>query len=107
MLFAGHESFHIREGWIRKGLLAIADDPFFFSREDCVDQLGVGRNMVKAIRYWLRATQVADSTTEKVDGKATTHFTLTPLGQTVFEHDPYLEDRLVAAYIVAHEFYLQ
>lgn len=31
MLFAAHESFHIREGWLRKGLLGIERNPLPFS----------------------------------------------------------------------------
>ena len=57
--FGRHESFPLRFGWITKGLDALADDPKIFTREDATVVLGVGKNMVNSIRYWLQATRVA------------------------------------------------
>jgi|RhiMetdeSRZDD1v2_1073273.scaffolds.fasta_scaffold3827553_2 hypothetical protein len=48
MHFAAHESFHIRDGWLRKGLLNIERNPYLFSEEHAGDDLGVGRNMVSS-----------------------------------------------------------
>src|SRR3989442_15414290 len=38
------------------------------------DDLGVGRNMVSAIRYWLQATGLAVAVPEKTDGKRSVRF---------------------------------
>ena len=52
----GHESFYIREGWLRKGTIAIKEDPYLLSNlQVAIDKLGVGSAMVKSIRYWLQA----------------------------------------------------
>ena len=52
----GHESFYIREGWLRKGTIAINEDPYILSNlQVAIDKLGVGSAMVKSIRYWLQA----------------------------------------------------
>ena len=51
----GHETFILREGWLAKGLKAVSDNPKVFSEYAGADALGVGTNMAKAIRYWLRA----------------------------------------------------
>ena len=51
----GHETFILREGWLAKGLKAVADNSRVFSENAGADALGVGTNMAKAIRYWLRA----------------------------------------------------
>ena len=48
--FARHETFHPRYGWFRKGLAAAAHRPAVFAREDAPVELGVGKNMVRAIR---------------------------------------------------------
>lgn len=81
----GHESFVIREGWLTKGMKAVHDDSKVFSINSGADALGVGTNMAKSIRYWMR---VANLTKENVkEGVA-----LTELGKTIFENDPYLED---------------
>lgn len=59
--FARHETFHPRFGWIKKGFDAAANDPEIFSREDAHIQLGVGKNMGAAIKYWCSAFKVIES----------------------------------------------
>jgi hypothetical protein len=49
--FARHETFHPRWGWIRKAFVA-AENPRVFNADDATLQLGVGKNMVRAIRFW-------------------------------------------------------
>ena len=50
--FARHETFHPRYGWFRKAYAAAAEDPFVFAQPDAPVVLGVGKNMVRAIRFW-------------------------------------------------------
>jgi hypothetical protein len=92
MYFGAHESFHIREGWLRKGLLGIEKNPYLFSDPYPGDELGVGHNMVSAIRYWLQATRLAKAQTELKDGKKVVRFSRTPLAEVILKHDPYLEE---------------
>ena len=86
--FGRHESFPLRFGWITKGLDALAEDPKVFTRDDATVVLGVGKNMVASIRYWLQATRIV-----RRDPK--THI-LSPsyIARVVFgeDGDPYLED---------------
>jgi len=56
--FARHETFHPRYGWLKKGFAAAAADPHIFHRADATTRLGVGKNMVRAIRYWCSAYKV-------------------------------------------------
>ena len=52
-VFSGHESFAIRYGWLPKLHEAITADPqVFTSDERAILALGLGRNMVKSIRFW-------------------------------------------------------
>jgi hypothetical protein len=51
-VFARHETFHPRFGWLKKGFDLAKQDPDIFLREDAPVRLGVGKNMVSAIRYW-------------------------------------------------------
>ena len=60
--FGRHESFPLRFGWITKGLDALAQDANVFAAEDATVTLGVGKNMVAAMRYWLLATGMAERT---------------------------------------------
>ena len=90
MLLAAHESFHLRQGWLRKGLRGIEEHPDLFVREDASDLLGVGRNMVSAIRYWLLAARLATARTDIVDGKRTSRFNQTDFARLVLKHDPFI-----------------
>lgn len=56
LVFSGHESFTCRYGWLPKLHEAVADDPTIFeSPERAILRLGIGRNMVKSIRFWADA----------------------------------------------------
>ena len=52
--FSGHESFPCKALWLQKGYAFIIKGRDF-NAPDSVIELGVGKNMVSAIRYWLRA----------------------------------------------------
>ena len=79
-----HESFSIREGWLAKGLNSVKNNNKIFSSPDATDELGVGYNMVKSLKYWMYATGlIKDSNKEIV---------ITDFGELVLKYDRYLED---------------
>ncbi|MBS1758864.1 MAG: DUF4007 family protein [Bacteroidetes bacterium] len=82
--FSGHDSFQCRQLWLKKGFDFVQDGQSFNS-EDAVVKLGVGKNMVSAIRYWLKAFNIIDSKDNP------TKFG-TKLFNTENGYDPYLED---------------
>lgn len=51
--FSGHESFPCRTLWLKKGYDFIKNNGDF-NKDDAVVKLGVGKNMVSAIRYWYK-----------------------------------------------------
>ena len=52
-VFSGHESFACRYGWLPKLYDAAVDDPALFaSDDDAMLRLGLGRNMLKSLRFW-------------------------------------------------------
>jgi len=52
--FSGHESFPCKSLWLKKGYdFVVAGNDF--NSPEAVIELGVGKNMVASIRYWLRA----------------------------------------------------
>ncbi len=53
--FARHETFHPRYGWLKKGVELIDHNPAAFASDDAHMDLGVGKNMAHAIRYWCEA----------------------------------------------------
>ena len=90
MKIKGHQSFHIRRGWIYKGLNEVRNDEFVFSRKDIVhtDLLGIGSNMVTALKYWLEALKLVDN---KKEGSKTL-IVPSKIGELILEKDPYLEE---------------
>lgn len=53
--FSRHETFHPRFGWLHKGYSALTNPAVgeeVFLRENATVALGVGKNMVNAIRFW-------------------------------------------------------
>ncbi len=89
MRFRAHDTFFIRKGWLSKGMRCVSNQPDVFISRDSnpMDVLGIGANMVKALRYWLQAVGL---TYEPAKGKRNQNFT--ELGKMVFEHDTYIEE---------------
>jgi len=81
----GHESFMVRDGWLHKGILAVSENPNVFAEFMGADALGVGSNMAKSIRYWMKAFGL----TFEVPRKGTY---LTELGKLILEKDSYFEE---------------
>jgi len=63
--FSGHQSFTLRNTWLTKGVLGCHDDPALFRADDAMVSLGVGKNMVDAIKYWCLATQMVQDHPEE------------------------------------------
>lgn len=82
--FSGHDSFHCRQLWLKKGFDFVQEGQSFNS-EDAVVKLGVGKNMVSAIRYWLKAFNVIDNKDNPTEFG-------TRLFNTENGYDPFLED---------------
>lgn len=89
MKFRAHDTFFIRKGWLSKGMRCVNNKPdvFIAHDENPMDVLGIGANMVKALRYWLQAVGL---TKEPSKGKRTQSFT--ELGQLIYDHDTYIEE---------------
>lgn len=90
--FSGHETFPLRQLWLRKAYDAVneGDEPAprsTFSDDDAIVRFGVGKNMVTSIRFWATACKVLD----EVDGG----YAATNLARLLFEPnmglDPYCE----------------
>ncbi len=80
--FSGHESFHCRPFWLKKGYDFIKTKQLFSDKAGI--ELGVGRNMVGSIRFWLKAFDVVDEDDN-----------LTELAEKLFDDngwDPFIED---------------
>jgi len=82
-IYSGHESFTCKTLWLKKGYDFIKNRNNF-NAPNSVIQLGVGKNMVASIRYWMRAFGM------------TQNDELLPISDYLFEttngKDPFIED---------------
>lgn len=81
--FSGHESFQCRHLWLKKGYDYVSKGKSF-NAEDAVVELGVGKNMVSSIRFWMKAFDLLTQNDELTEFA---HKLLSDKGW-----DPYLED---------------
>ena len=92
--FSGHETFPFRYAWLKKGIEGLLQQPDIFNRDDAMVTLGVGKNMVRAIRHWCLATQVVAEGDFHPNTRSRVIAT-TPIGRALFVDpawDSYLED---------------
>lgn len=87
--FRAHDTFFIRKGWLSKGMKHVDQKPnvFIDREENPMDVLGIGANMVKALRYWLQAVGLTEEPT-----KGTRKQSFTKFGELVFKHDKFIEE---------------
>lgn len=87
--FSGHETFPFRYSWLPKAVVELTANAELFSDEErAMVRLGVGKNMVKAIRFWVQAAGIAAPGQK---GLRITDFGRELLSESE-GHDPYLED---------------
>ena len=90
-VFARHETFHPRYGWFRKAYAFVGQDSRIFVAPDAAVRMGVGKNMVRAIRFWGTAAKLIESP----DGRPASEMTRTDQGNRLFGEDgwdTYMED---------------
>jgi hypothetical protein len=88
---SGHESFPCRYTWLPKAVRGLDADPRLFADEEqAMVDLGVGKNMVRSIRFWSLATGMA-AVKSKGAAPVLTDLAVSLLGKRGL--DPFLEDR--------------
>lgn len=85
--FSGHETFACRFAWLSKAVRLIIRAPEALADDErAILELGLGKNMVRALRFWLEAFDVASSSAGT--------WALRPFGEALFGKnglDPFLE----------------
>ena len=69
MVVNKHGSFYLRSGWGTKIIQAVNEDEMIFSPANelrAVDNIGLGRVIIKALRYWSEATGLTSE--KKIQG---------------------------------------
>jgi hypothetical protein len=86
--FSGHETFPCRYAWLPKAVQHLSRNHLLFSDEEkAMVALGVGKNMVRAIKFWAEASGVVAAINP--EGLQVTPFGNDVLGREGY--DPYLE----------------
>lgn len=84
--FGKNETFFLKYNWTYKSLVALNQNKNFFNKTDAYLDLGVGKNMLSSIKYWMSAYEILD------DKKL---FYRDEISETIFHPinglDPYLE----------------
>ncbi|MHC5354978.1 DUF4007 family protein [Myroides sp. LJL115] len=84
--FSGHDTFHCKQQWLLKGYEFTVNQTYreFNHTENAIKHLGIGRNMVSSLKYWLDAFHITEN------GR------ITAFAETIFSEDNgvdrYLED---------------
>ena len=86
MRFSGHDTFHCKEQWLYKGIQLIdkESDKSIFKSDSAIYKLGVGKNMVRSMHYWLKSFSLINDEDE-----------FTSYSKYLFlnkEYDPFLEN---------------
>ena len=92
--FARHETFHPRYGWFRKAYSVVEADSEVFTREDAPVVIGVGKNMVRSIRFWGLAAKLIEEDPEPSNPRSS-GLVQTSVGRALFGEsgwDRYMED---------------
>lgn len=88
MGFNRHQSFHLRVNWLRKAIVMLKEyhgehTHNFFLDKEIAEQMGLGKNMVQSLQYWVFATSIFER-----NGK---YIQLSPFGKVIEEYDPYID----------------
>lgn len=77
-IFSGHETFRCKTHWLKRGYDFMCNNGNF-NADDAVIRLGVGKNMVSSIKFWMKAfgfindenaiTNIADYLLDDIRGK--------------------------------------
>lgn len=91
--FSGHETFPLRQMWLKKAFearsVAASVPKARFNEDAAIARFGVGKNMVASIRHWALACGVFDEVPDEKDT-----FRIDPLWGSILEPhglDPYCE----------------
>jgi hypothetical protein len=83
MGYSQHQSFYLRDRWLSKALKNIEVNNSFFFEKDAFEKVGLGKNMVQSLKYWIVATKLYR---EEKEGNTKYH-QITHLGKYINQKD--------------------
>jgi hypothetical protein len=85
----GHQSFYLRQSWLSKAVNAIINGVDIFSGVElinAIDTLGIGSNMVKSLRYWIKISNIVEYSNKS--------YMVTDEARQLFESDNTLQSKV-------------
>lgn len=84
MAYGQHQSFYLRDRWLNKALKQLQEDERFFYDQEAFEKIGLGKNMVQSLRFWVIATNVVE---EKFNEERKKVHLLTEFGSLIYKYD--------------------
>lgn len=84
MSFGQHQSFYLRERWLSKGLKELNIKREFFSDKENFEKIGLGKNMVSSLRFWMGATNVISEKDKEIS--------ITEIGNLLYKYDKFIKN---------------
>ncbi len=97
--YGQHQSFYLRDRWLSKAIKPLQVDERFFYDNEAFEKIGLGKNMVQSLRYWVVATRVVEESFNE-DRKKVHH--LTTFGEIMYEYDKFVQLNSTASIIHYH-----
>jgi Protein of unknown function (DUF4007) len=88
LAYGQHQSFYLRDRWLSKGLKHLMEDERFFYNKEAFEKMGLGKNMVQSLRFWVVATRVVE---EKFNREQKKIHLITPLGELIYHFDKFIQ----------------
>lgn len=81
--YSQHQSFYLRDRWLSKAIKNVEENESFFYEKDAFEKMGLGKNMVQSLKYWINAVRLYD----EVKGDKKKYHEITQLGKYVKDKD--------------------
>ncbi|WP_163971802.1 DUF4007 family protein [Oceanobacillus halotolerans] len=99
MGYGQHQSFYLRDRWLSKAIKPLKTDERFFYDKDAFEKIGLGKNMVQSLRFWVVATGIIE---EKFNDKRKKVHHLTRFGKILDTYDKFIQFNETASIIHYH-----
>ncbi|MEZ2734427.1 DUF4007 family protein [Aneurinibacillus aneurinilyticus] len=100
MGYGQHQSFYLRPHWIAKAIRMLEEDERFFYDSFGFEKIGLGKNMIKSLRFWTMAMNIVQEE-RSIDTKQTVH-RLTAFSKILYEYDRFVRYPETAAILHYH-----
>lgn len=99
MGYGQHQSFYLRDRWLNKAIRHLRNDERFFYDKEAFEKMGLGKNMVQSLRYWVVATGVVEEVFNEERKKI--HL-ITDFGELIYQYDKFIKFQDTAAILHYH-----